>query len=155
MSLAAMENVLAEFGAAIGIPDLRPDEEHRCDLMIDDVAISFELGLDDETLCIYSLLGAVPEEAGAAGYRALLRANFMFQRTSGSTLSIDPRAGGIVLIRQERLESLRLARFESVVEDFVDVAERWMKRLESGELEAPPTAAQEDPPPSTEGMVRV
>ena len=155
MSLAVMENVLAEFGAAIGIPDLRPDEEHRCNLMIDDVAISFELGLSDESLYIYSLLGAAPDDDVEAVYAELLHANFIFEGTRGSTLSVDPHTGGIALIREERLESLRLARFESVVEEFVDVAERWMKRIENGDFKARPAARQANSPSSTEGMMRV
>ena len=155
MSLAVMENVLAEFGGAIGIPGLRPDEEHRCNLMIDDVAVSFELGPGDESLYIYSLLGTARDGDDEAVYVALLHANYIFGGTGGSTLSVDPQTGGIVLIREERLESLRLARFELVVEQFVDVAERWMQRIERGDFKAQPAVPEADPPSSTEGMMRV
>ena len=155
MSLAIMESFLEEFGDAIGIPGLRPDEERRCNLMIDDVALSFELGMRDDSLLIYSLLGPAPDGDAQAAYAALLHANYAFAETGGSTLGIDPRTGGIVLVREERLESLRLARLESVVEEFVDVAERWMKRIDSGDLGAQPAAAPPQAPPSPEGMMRV
>ena len=59
MSLAVMETILQEFGASIGIPDLKPDEEYRCNMQFDDVAVSFELGDDDDSMFVYTLLGAV------------------------------------------------------------------------------------------------
>ncbi|MDE0365564.1 MAG: type III secretion system chaperone [Gammaproteobacteria bacterium] len=155
MSLAVMENLLAEFGAGIGIPDLRPDEEHRCNLMIDDVAVSFELGKGDESLYIYALLGPVPEGDEGAVYAALLHANYSFEGTRGSTLGIDPQTGGIVLIREERLESLRLPGFESIVEEFVDVAEGWMKRIDSGDFKPQTAESQADSISLQEGMMRV
>ena len=155
MSLAVMENLFAEFGAAIGIPDLQPDEGHRCNIMIDDVAVSFELGTGDESLYIYSLLGPVPEGDEGAVYAALLHANYLIEGTRGSTLGIDPRSGGIVLIREERLESLRLAGFESIIEEFVDVAERWMKRIDSGDFKPQPAESQAESTSSQEGMMRV
>ena len=155
MSLAVMEGVLADFGAAIGISDLRLDEDRRCNLMIDDVAVSFELGKDDESLYIYSLLGPTPNRDADALHVALLHANYSFEGTRGSTLGIDPQSGAIVLMREERLEFLRLANFESVVEEFVDVAERWMQRIASGDFEVTGTAPAEESTASTEGMMRV
>ena len=155
MSLAVMENLLAEFGAAIGIPDLRPDEELRCNIMVDDVAVSFELGMGDENLYIYALLGAVEDGDADVAYLALLHANYVFEGTSGSTLSVDPQSGGIVLIREERLDSLRPARFEAIIENFVDVAERWMRWIERREFDTQAAVPQPESPPSTEGMMRV
>jgi len=155
MSLAAMENMLSEFGASIGIPDLKPDEEHRCNLMFDEVAVSFELGVDDESIYIYTLLGPVPEGDVESVYADLLHANFVFDGTGGATFCVDPGTKGIVLLRAERLESLRLARFEVLLEDFVNVAERWMKRAQSGELGASTVAdARAEAQPSG-GMMRV
>ena len=158
MSLAVMENLLAEFGAAIGIPGLQPDEDHRCNIMIDDVAVSFELGKGDESLYIYSLLGPVPEGDVDAAYAALLHANTSFEGTRGSTLGIDPQTGGIVLIREERLEFLRLPGFESIVEGFVDIAEGWMKRIDSGDFKPQPAESQAESmslQEGQEGMMRV
>lgn len=155
MSQAVMEGVLADFGAAIGIPDLRLDEDRRCNLMVDDVAVSFELGRGDESLYIYSRLGPTPDGDVDALLTALLHANYSFEDTRGSTLSIDPQTGAIVLTREERLEFLRLGTFESVVETFVDVAERWMHRIQSGEFEAQGAPPQAEPPSSTDGMMRV
>ena len=155
MSLSVMENILAEFGAAIGIPDLRPDAEQRCNLMFDDVAVSFELAAGDDSLYIYSLLGDVPETGAEAAYADLLAANYSFGGTGGSTLSVDPGSGSIVLIREERLEALRLPTFEAVVQDFVNVAEQWMHRIRNGDFGGPGDDVPKDLQPPSGGMMRV
>ena len=156
MSLATMTSLLAEFGAAVGIPDLKPDAELRCNMMFDDVAVSFQLGPDDESLYVYSLVGSVAEADRAVAYPALLRANYAFEGTAGSTFSVDPRSGSIVLIRAERLETLRLARLQALVEDFVNVAERWAEHILRGEYRAAGAARGDDEPETPEpGIVRV
>ena len=132
MSSTVMNNLLREFGASIGIPDLQIDEEYRCNMMFDDVPVSFELGDGDESIYIYSLLGHVPDDGLEQLYAELLHANYVFADSGGSTLSVDSQSGNVVLLREERLELLRLSRLESVVEQFVNVAESWMSRLRSG-----------------------
>lgn len=154
MSVAAMQALLTEFGAMVGIPDLAPDAEHRCNLMFDDVALSFELGADDESLCIYSLIGSLPEGDREAAHAALLGANYAFQGTRGATLCIEPQTGGVVLLRAEPLETLRLSRLAALVEDFVNTAELWATRVKNREFGVShPDAADE--PAAGSGMVRV
>ena len=132
MSSNVMNSLLREFGASIGIPDLQLDEEYRCNMMFDEVPVSFELGEGDESIYIYSLLGRVPDDGLEPFYADLLHANYVFAANGGSTLSVDSHSGNVVLLREERLESLRLSRLESVVEQFVNVAEGWMSRLSGG-----------------------
>ena len=157
MSSTAMNNLLHEFGASIGIPDLQLDEEYRCNMMFDDVPVSFELGDGDESMYIYSLLGHVPEDGLEQFYAGLLHANYVFADNAGSTLSVDSQSGNVVLFRQERLELLRLSRLESVVEQFVNVAEGWMKRLGDGgtnEVEVSRGGSLSEPRPPG-GVMRV
>ena len=157
MSSNAMNNLLREFGAAIGIPDLQIDEEYRCNMMFDEVPVSFELGGGDESVYIYSLLGRVPDDGHERIYADLLHANYVFAENGGSTLSVDARSGNVVLIREERLELLRLSRLESVVEQFVNVAEGWMRRLDGGgvnEADAPHGASDSERRPPG-GAMRV
>ena len=157
MSSTVMNNLLREFGASIGMPDLQIDEEYRCNMMFDDVPVSFELGDGDESIYIYSLLGHVPDDGLEQFYAELLHANYVFADSGGSTLSVDSQSGNVVLLREERLELLRLSRLESVVEQFVNVAEGWMSRLRSGgmkEVDAPHGGAvSEQRPPG--GVMRV
>lgn len=157
MSSTVMNNLVREFGASIGIPDLQIDEEYRCNMMFDEVPVSFELGDGDESIYIYSLLGHVPDDGLEQFYAELLHANYVFADSGGSTLSVDSQSGNVVLLREERLELLRLSRLESVVEQFVNVAEGWMSRLRGGgtnEVGAPSgEAVSERRPPG--GVMRV
>ena len=105
MSSAAMNNLLREFGTSIGIPDLELDEDFRCNLMFDEVPVSFELGKGDESVYIYSLLGRVPDEGLEGFYAELLHANYVLADNAGSTLSVDSQSGNVVLLREERLET--------------------------------------------------
>ena len=155
MSSSVMNNLIREFGASIGIPDLQLDEEYRCNMMFDEVPVSFELGDGDESMYIYSLLGHVPDDGLERFYAELLHANYVFADSGGSTLSVDSQSGNVVLLREERLELLRLSRLESVVEQFVNVAEDWMSRLRSGgtnEADAPRREAVSEQKPPGGGM---
>ena len=155
MSQAIMNNLIREFGTAIGIPDLQIDEDNRCNLMFDDVAVSFELAHGDESMFIYALLGTVPNREADSFLAAMLRANHLLAATLGSTLSIDPKNNDAVLIREERLDSLRLPRLETIVEDFVNVAELWMGHLDAGTVDDSPAQPASDPELPDGGMMRV
>ena len=154
MSSSVLNNLLREFGSAIGIPDLQLDEEYRCNMMFDEVPVSFELGDGDESVYIYSLLGQVPDDGLERFYAELLHANYLFAESGGSTLGVDSRSGNVVLLREERLESMRLSTLESVAEQFVSVAEAWMNRLSNGanESAAPRGESASEPRPPSGGM---
>ena len=154
MSSSVLNNLLREFGSAIGIPDLQLDEEYRCNMMFDEVPVSFELGDGDESVYIYSLLGQVPEDGLERFYAELLHANYLFADSGGSTLGVDSKSGNVVLLREERLESMRLSTLESVAEQFVSVAEAWMNRLSDGanESAAPRGESASEPRPPSGGM---
>ena len=154
MSSSVLNNLLREFGSAIGIPDLKLDEEYRCNMMFDEVPVSFELGDGDESVYIYSLLGQVPDDGLERFYAELLHANYLFAESGGSTLGVDSKSGNVVLLREERLESMRLSTLESVAEQFVSVAEAWMNRLSNGASESPAPLGESasEPRPPSSGM---
>ena len=154
MSSSVLNNLLREFGSAIGIPDLQLDEEYRCNMMFDEVPVSFELGDGDESVYIYSLLGQVPDDGLERFYAELLHANYLFAESGGSTLGVDSQSGNVVLLREERLESMRLSTLESVAEQFVSVAEAWMGRLggEVNEAAAPRGEPVSEQRPPSGGM---
>lgn len=155
MAQAIMKNLVSEFGAAIGIPDLDIDEDNRCNLLFDDVAVSFELAAGEESLFVYSVLGTVPHREAESFHQALLHANHLLEGTRGSTLSVDPANRDVVLIREERLDTLRLPRFEAIVEDFVNVAEQWMEQMASGKVEKPPGPQTSEAALPEGGMLKV
>ena len=137
-----LNNLLGEFGTAIGMPELELDEENRCNLMFDEVAVSFELSPDEASVFLYSYLGDVVSNNSRAVFAALLDANYLFRGTMGATMGVDGASGRVVMIRSEDLSTLRLSRFQSLVEEFVNLAELWQNRL----ADFPADTAQQSPP---------
>ena len=129
MAAEVMQDLFKEFGNEIGIPDLQPDEENRCNLMFDDVAVSFELSHNEDSIYIYSYLGDAPYENREEFYAKLLDANYTFKYTKGATLGMEYSSKRVLLIREYGLEAMRLANFESVVEGFVNLAEYWKQKM--------------------------
>jgi hypothetical protein len=129
MTAEAMQNLFKEFGETIGIPDLQPDEENRCNLMFDEVAVSFELNQDGNSIYVYSYLGDVPSENREQFYAGLLDANYTFKHTQGATLGVEYASKKVLLIREYGLEAMRLASFEHAVEQFVNLAEYWKQKM--------------------------
>lgn len=129
MSMQSMQNLLCEFGASVGIPSLALDEDNRCNLVFDDIAVSFELSKAEESFYLYSYLGDAPGENREKVYAMLLDANYIFRHTRGATLGMEDASKKIILIREYRLERMRLADFESLVEEFVNLAEYWKQKI--------------------------
>ena len=90
-------NLLGDFGASIGIPELELDEENRCTLGFDEVVVSFELGADAESIHLYAYLGDVVQANADALFSALLDANYCFKGTQGATLGRDEATGKVAL----------------------------------------------------------
>ena len=130
MSANAMRALMRDFGASIGIAELEPDEEHRCNMMFDDVAVSFELTRNETTLGIYALIGTIAHERETALHKQMLEANYLLHASAGTTLGIEAGSGVAVITREERLDNLRLPELEHIVESFVNTAEQWMKHIE-------------------------
>ncbi|MGI9228469.1 MAG: type III secretion system chaperone [Gammaproteobacteria bacterium] len=135
MTVKVMNTLLEEFGNSISIEGLKLDDEARCNLQFDDVVLSIELGSDEKSAYIYSLLGTPPENNLEQFYAVLLYANYMFQSTAGATLSVDLNNGGVVMVRELPLDGLRLPEFEQVLEQFVNTTEQWMRSLQDIDIE--------------------
>ena len=84
-----LNNLLGEFGSSIGMPELELDEENRCNLMFDEVAVSFELSPDEASVYLYSYLGDVVSNDSKAAFAVLLDANCLFRGTMGATMGVD------------------------------------------------------------------
>ena len=104
--------------------------------------MSFELSPDEASVFLYSYLGDVASNDSKAVFAALLDANYLFRGTMGATMGVDEASGRVVMIRSEDLSTLRLSRFQSLVEEFVNLAELWQNRL----ADFPADTAQQSTP---------
>lgn len=149
MSERIMNSLLKAFGQSIGMPDLKMDEENRCNLLFDDMAVSFELSEKQNSMYIYSQVAALTTDERDKVSAALLDANYVFRGTGGAAFGVEQETGSVVLIREERLEGFQLSQFEPIVETFVNLVEDWQQKLQ--ELLMGNGGAKPEPPdmPST------
>jgi hypothetical protein len=76
--------------------------------------------------------------------RELLAANLYWHRTAGATLCLEEGTGGVILVYGHSVADLDAERFEAVVQNFANQAERWTRRLSHS---APAAQAHEEAHP--------
>ena len=147
MSEQVARDLLREFGTRIKLPMLDLDEEGNACIDVDTAyVINLEYDADEDALLLYTWLGPVPENNTADILRRLLSANYFWTENDGATLSIEEETNGIVLIDRSRCQDFNIDLFESRMQGYMAVVERWLKVLDGSEEE--PELREEVAPPS-------
>ena len=145
------QNILKTFGTGINLPDLSLDEDHRCNLFFDEVPVSIEVSPNEQYVYMYSYLGDVPVAGSESLTSKLLQANYIYGETERCTLGIQNISRKVALICNERIKGMDLSDFEKSLENFINVAEYWMKNLSAPSTQESQTDNQEVDP----GVVKV
>ena len=84
-------NIIAKFGAAIGIDGLET-ENGVCTLQFDDVTVTLECAENSDALYLYSRVCGLPDNDAdkLALYGLLLELDSFFKGTDGGVLGIEP-----------------------------------------------------------------
>jgi hypothetical protein len=122
--------LVAALGKAAGVADLAAPEDGIIRMEVDEYPLS--IIRQGATVILYSSPGVLPSDAGAAErMRALLlSANVLYRGTYGACLGLAPEDGVISLCHQVQLHGLTEEAFISAVENYLTLAEHWVKRLE-------------------------
>ena len=136
-------NILKNFGSGINLPDLSLDEDHRCNLFFDEVPVSIEVSPNEQYVYMYSYLGDVPVSDAESLGSKLLEANYIYGETERCTLGIQGISRKVALICNERIKGMDLSDFEKSLENFINVAEYWMKNLNVPSVQSDKTADQD------------
>lgn len=128
--MEGIQQLLDDFGAKHGIPDLMFDETASCTLAVDS-GTTLHLQYDDARNALFLLasLGTIPEGTEASVYGALLYANLFWAETQGATLALEPESGELVLQFSEDTKNLTTLRLEQVIINFVDAVGMWHERV--------------------------
>jgi hypothetical protein len=130
MSVEILHDLLRQFGAQIGLPDLAADEQGFCSLKIGDVVtLSIQYEPEGDDIAIFARLGVIQPEAREDACLLMLSANFMWVETRGATLSLELGESAAYLGVKEPAQALDAVRFARLVQDFVETAEQWTRRL--------------------------
>ena len=136
MSEQVARELLRELGTRIQLPMLDLDDAGNACIDVDEAyVINLEYDADEDALLMYTWLGHVPESNTAEVLRRLLSANHFWTETEGATLSVEEETNGIVLIDRSRCQDFDIASFESRMQGYMSVVERWLKILDGSEEE--------------------
>lgn len=124
-----IQTILADFGSSIGIPELCFDNNNCCCLGFDDVTVNIESLTRSDTLFLYTNLGKIPQNASLSFYEMILEADFLFKGTKGATIGISKELNAVAMSCNIPMAEMSLTKFENRIEDFVNVAEYWSKKI--------------------------
>ena len=130
-------DLMAELGKAVGLDDFGPDENGMCELYGEEATVTFQYVPEAEMVLTTGLVCKIENDVSLDFYRIFLEANFMFQRTRGSTLSVDPHSNAVMLARYDRLETLTIENFLPIVERFAATLVEWKKWQSEGGAPVP------------------
>ncbi|MFH0789735.1 MAG: type III secretion system chaperone [Pseudomonadota bacterium] len=130
METNGMNFLLNDFGKSIGINELAFNENGYCCLMFDQVVVNIELIENSERFFLYTHLGEIPLEKREEFYSLLLEADFFNKETADGTLGIDRESNIVALTYQRPYTGLDQEKFEKILENYVNAAEHWTKKIQ-------------------------
>ncbi|MEM6655708.1 MAG: type III secretion system chaperone, partial [Planctomycetota bacterium] len=140
-----LNDLVAQLGKAMGMDELRLDEDGFCTIGFDEAAeVTIHCNADMGTAVLSAEIGRVAEDYEPELCRAMLEANYAWGQTGGiGTLCLEPQADGAPeepvtasVMHQTPVRSLDEASFQAVFDRFLQVAETWSEFLEESQLAA-------------------
>lgn len=121
---------VSQLGSKINLPELKADENHYCCLSFDDeIILHLQYNKEADVLMLFSQLGTIHAENQNTLYPRILKANLFWQGTGGATIGVDDETREVLMAYQTPLAMLDFAKFEALVEGFINTAEIWIKTL--------------------------
>lgn len=122
------KELLTEFGKACGLDDMRFDDENVTVIQADDIQLSFMEVPATRRLAMFADVAEKPHDGCERLYETLLEAQHLGMATGGAIFSISPN-GTISLYRQDPLVDLDVALLSKIVEDFLNLIDRWRELI--------------------------
>jgi len=143
------KELMAEFGKKVGLAELVPNAEERCELDTPFATVNIQHVPETGTVLLYGMIRPLGPDPSQTFLRALLEANFMFQKTHGATLSIDAASNTVMLVRAEHLSALDSDRLAVILTRFLKAMGEWTK------WEEPESESESASEPEAEEFFRV
>lgn len=122
------EFLLEKFGAE----SMEKDGENQLSLAINERLILIHHFPDSEKLLMAGSIAPLPQEGREKLLLRLMQGQYLFHKTSGMTLSVDPGGTFIALQACMDTRSFSTDDFFTVLNNFVHVAEFWEKECTDG-----------------------
>lgn len=132
MSANNAEQVLREFGEKIGIPSLAFNTNKLCTMAFDDLITHIRISDNGKLLTFYLWIAEIESDQRSDVAVAIADANYLLGGTQGATLGMNSNSGDLVLATRIPDAMLTLVNFEQTLENLVNLAQTWQKRLAKG-----------------------
>lgn len=141
------EKLIANFGTLLTLPELTLDATtNSCVLLFDgDIVLNIEFDEPTGQLILSTYLDELSQDAPDGMLRELMVANLYWHRTDGATLGLEEATNGVILAQARAVTELDDPSFEKLVENFVNQAERWKKRIAQSRTEVPASRLPREP----------
>ena len=123
-----MNDLMSSLGNTLGLPELCLDQSGYCALGFDDFLLNMQYVEATEQLFLSVSVAGLPEGNRLPLYELLLQGNCGFAQTGGATLGINEQ-NGVVLSAHVKAITLDSLSFETLIDNFLKVAESWRKRI--------------------------
>ena len=143
--------LVADFGKLLTVRDLKLDERTQsCVLAFDgELLLNIEYDAAIERLVFSIYLDELPREGAEPLLRELMGANLYWHRTRGATLCLEEGTNGVILVYSRGVAELDNAGFEVTVENLLNQAEKWRKRILAFAAQTP---AEPSPTPAVQSF---
>jgi hypothetical protein len=140
------DQAVAEFGNLLTVEGLHLGaEDNSCVLVFDgDLLLNIEYDDASERLVFSLYLDELPRDNAEPLLREMMGANLYWHRTRGATLCLEENTGGVMLIYASSVLELDNGAFENIVENLLDQAEAWRKRITEHAQSGPAAAVPAD-----------
>ena len=125
----SLDEIMAAFGAQVGLSDLAPDGDGAYHMDIDGMAVSVMEVIESGQTVIWARVGELPSEGQDAFCRLLLEEMSPSGEADGAIFSLQTDLNVVFLHRVEGLGLFDLDSFSSVLAKFIDLLEKWRGRL--------------------------
>lgn len=126
MIMERMHLLFKEFGRELGMPEMKLDAKGVCTIVIEDkVKIVFNVVDELGVMVVYAELGLIPDDRRAEIHAAMLKGNFGWEKTRGSTLSAAGEGAHASLHAYLTWDQLDLPGLLTFAEHFFHRASVW------------------------------
>lgn len=130
-----LDELVAQLGNEIGIPNAKLNEQKVCNLAIgDNLVVTIEENEVGDAAYLSSRLCFIPqsEEQRLALFDALMEAHSFGLATGDAYFSATPATGRVIITRRFDLETITWQKFKEGIEAFARVVHYWLEALNSG-----------------------
>ncbi|MBY4897898.1 type III secretion system chaperone [Cupriavidus sp. AU9028] len=140
--LDGFDRLLAEFGEAIGIPEMAFDEDGLCHIRVDEeFPITFRRDDDQHNLVLVGLVAEeLPQQLDHELVKDMLATGVEPLRDNGAALGLEPQSGTLILHQTMPLAKINRPLLEEMLGGFILMQKDWSARVAAAAATSPPKA---------------